>query len=915
MCDNYARSLLRVSVAQICQVLGWDSVQLSACDLLTDVLERYLQQLGRGCHRSSELHGRTHPTLDDVGEGFQLMGVSLQELEDYVDNIEPVAFPHRIPSFPVSKNNVLQFPRPGSTGAKERKGYIPDYMPPVSSSGEEEEDEQVPTDGGTSTGARKVPWEEDDELEEEEILNDDNFLGKRLLDSPEAEEMLARKRPRLLSTKRDSLRVVLLEAREPLSSINMQKVPPRLCPEHVQDGTDLSPVSPVLPMLTAIVKSQLPTPKPLETKFFIPKRKTKTAPPGQKTESPAMVGSPIRPPKMMSKQKKLLGRSKSLKSPKSPKVITHVAQVHVRPETPTGTPSAAISDNISKEAVHVKQTKRKLDSDNQLKEAVVTDNTMDDSIHTVITHACAEGQPETFELSSESESEGNIFTSFQKISGLEYTTPKASTSLNNFMNLGSTPLPLSGGTSRSNNSWTMDPSTDEVVQKAKLGMPSNTPPNFPSISSPSMSPPTPEPVHKAHEKKAQLPSLAEVKKKLKELLKTKTENKEKQRDRARGEDTDKENEVKEKEKEASRETKYAWKEFLKDEDSVPSNVKIRESEDVDAKARVKDAIVGKEKEKHKDKKKDREKGKKDKGERGKEKVKDRGGQVKVKASPAPLALPREMALFSPAATARVPALLPSLAPVLPGKRFEEKEKPKEKEKKKDKKERKEKEEKKREKEKRERDKTRQEKEKHKHEEIKVEPVMPAPTPIIPRVTFQLSAGQDKIVISEVVPTLEAKRATSLNWPKTLSLATVAPASGPMHVGPASPLPPLVPTACPALLPPRSPMVASNAKTPVRSVVTETIGRYMIQGEWVEQIWICPGCNKPDDGSPMIGCDNCSDWYHWPCVGITAAPPEEVQWFCLKCASKRKAKKHKKRKQDNGSCKTEDQSTPPLCSPF
>lgn len=44
-----------VSVAQICQALGWDSVQLSACHLLTDVLQRYLQQLGRGCHRYSEL--------------------------------------------------------------------------------------------------------------------------------------------------------------------------------------------------------------------------------------------------------------------------------------------------------------------------------------------------------------------------------------------------------------------------------------------------------------------------------------------------------------------------------------------------------------------------------------------------------------------------------------------------------------------------------------------------------------------------------------------------------------------------------------------------------------------------------------------------------------------------------------------
>lgn len=55
MCESYSRSLLMVSVAQICQALGWDSVQLSACHLLTDVLQRYLQQLGRGCHRYSEL--------------------------------------------------------------------------------------------------------------------------------------------------------------------------------------------------------------------------------------------------------------------------------------------------------------------------------------------------------------------------------------------------------------------------------------------------------------------------------------------------------------------------------------------------------------------------------------------------------------------------------------------------------------------------------------------------------------------------------------------------------------------------------------------------------------------------------------------------------------------------------------------
>ncbi|MBN3325592.1 ATPG synthase, partial [Atractosteus spatula] len=136
MCESYARSLLRVSVAQICQALGWDSVQLTACDLLTDVLHRYIQQLARGCHRYSELYGRTDPVLDDVGQAFKLLGVNLNELEDYVHNLEPVGFAHQIPLFPVSKNNILQFPQAGSKDAEERKEYIPDYMPPIVSSQE-----------------------------------------------------------------------------------------------------------------------------------------------------------------------------------------------------------------------------------------------------------------------------------------------------------------------------------------------------------------------------------------------------------------------------------------------------------------------------------------------------------------------------------------------------------------------------------------------------------------------------------------------------------------------------------------------------------------------------------------------------------------------------------------------------------
>jgi len=38
--------------------------------------------------------------------------------------------------------------------------------------------------------------------------------------------------------------------------------------------------------------------------------------------------------------------------------------------------------------------------------------------------------------------------------------------------------------------------------------------------------------------------------------------------------------------------------------------------------------------------------------------------------------------------------------------------------------------------------------------------------------------------------------------------------------------------------------------------------YGFQDENGQTIWICPACKMQDDGSPMIGCDKCDDWYHW-----------------------------------------------------
>ena len=71
---------------------------------------------------------------------------------------------------------------------------------------------------------------------------------------------------------------------------------------------------------------------------------------------------------------------------------------------------------------------------------------------------------------------------------------------------------------------------------------------------------------------------------------------------------------------------------------------------------------------------------------------------------------------------------------------------------------------------------------------------------------------------------------------------------------------------------------------VSAVVQESVG-YYVDAEG-NQIWICPACGKPDDGSPMIGCDECDDWYHWICVGIQQEPADNQDWFCPRCVQKK-----------------------------
>ncbi|XP_049578321.1 transcription initiation factor TFIID subunit 3 [Syngnathus scovelli] len=910
MCESYGRSLLRVSVAQICQALGWDAVQLTACDLLADVLQRYIQQMGRVCHRYSELYGRTDPVLDDVSQAFRLLGVSLSELDDYVNNLEPVAFPQQLPTFPVAKNNVLQFPQPGAQFAEERRDYIPDYMPPLVSLQEEEEEEVLP-DTGTSAEAMQVAMEEDED-DEDEAVNDENHPLKRPLDSPdEALGMMpTSKRPRGLSGLSPEWAA---EPREPLTSLNPQRVPP---PGMLPSHDDLEPPSPESPagappsFRPQPPVGKYPDPKALGGGAAAAARKPKVSSPGrQRTKSPkglvpasgsgALVHSP---PKTSKERKKSPGRTKSPKSPKSPKVLVvakapqplsgRVDGVHKPPPPPLS----------GKENIHLRHDGKEPDRGPLLK-AEPGNGAIEDSISAVIAKACSERQPDPFAFSSGSDSDSNGFSSPRRLTIMEPVAPKAPPGATGLSATGlsapgatglSAPLHLQPGPGK----WTLDDSIDEVIRKAhRGGPPAQTPERREDVSSGSASPPTPEPLLKAFQEKSKL--AADVKKKLKKELKSKLKKKEKPKDKEREKDKSKgKDKMKEKNKskDPSKDGKMLWK-----DGELPGQRDFALAADGAVKLKSRDGDGKKDRDKHKDKKKD--KGKKDKEKKDKGKDKSKEERQKQGGAPAELAgLFGQRPLAPPA---------PSVPVLLQDAKSKDKKKDKKEKKKKKEKERERLKEKERDKEEKRKDKDKRDKERDKErlrlEKVKAAdstplppppPVPVLPSPVIPRLTLRVG-GQDKIVISKVLPNSEAKSPA----PKT-------PASKSTPVGrPRSPPPPILLPACtgagspppppapaPSLLSAAMPLSSpASLKMPVRSVVTETVSTYVIRDESGNQIWICPGCDKPDDGSPMIGCDDCDDWYHWVCVGIVAAPPADQQWFCVKCSCKKKDKKHKKKK--------------------
>ncbi|KAK9498256.1 hypothetical protein O3M35_004112 [Rhynocoris fuscipes] len=136
--DNYTRHSLKVSVAQICQVIGWTAINSTPLEILTDLLQEYMMSLARITNNYATHYGMNSAGVQHVALSLKTFGVTFNELLEYMSYVEapPVL---DVPSYPVKRENHLNFLKPGSREVVTRPVHIHEYLPPINPHSQDED--------------------------------------------------------------------------------------------------------------------------------------------------------------------------------------------------------------------------------------------------------------------------------------------------------------------------------------------------------------------------------------------------------------------------------------------------------------------------------------------------------------------------------------------------------------------------------------------------------------------------------------------------------------------------------------------------------------------------------------------------------------------------------------------------------
>ncbi|KAK5639381.1 hypothetical protein RI129_011873 [Pyrocoelia pectoralis] len=251
MTSQYTRDQLKLCVAKMCITIGWHSSMTTPIEILTDILSNYLHQLGRSTNEYANGFGMTEPNLDHLGLAFRDFHINLSELQEYVRNVDCAESFTTIPKYPIPKEDHLNFLKPGSKEVVTRQVHIHEHLPPMhplleaptESSNNNESSEEIDVVESTSPVFKRP----------QEISQGDPFKRPRLL--LEDEGRPTREISSVMMTTSGFLSPAregkLPESRTPMPALEPIVLPPALPPEPTE-----FPINKKLPKTTKKVEKK-----------------------------------------------------------------------------------------------------------------------------------------------------------------------------------------------------------------------------------------------------------------------------------------------------------------------------------------------------------------------------------------------------------------------------------------------------------------------------------------------------------------------------------------------------------------------------------------------------------------------------------------------------------------------------------
>ena len=121
---DYAGQILKIAVSVLCDDNDFKRVHKSTLKTLTDVTRRYIEMIGALAAQNAEHALRTEPSILDVDQAFDSLGINWAELAVYHEKTLDMVFPMLPPKFPQPRRIIMcQGPTERVGGDEDGEGW------------------------------------------------------------------------------------------------------------------------------------------------------------------------------------------------------------------------------------------------------------------------------------------------------------------------------------------------------------------------------------------------------------------------------------------------------------------------------------------------------------------------------------------------------------------------------------------------------------------------------------------------------------------------------------------------------------------------------------------------------------------------------------------------------------------------